>query len=80
MIVFDKLWKTMEVKGITQYDLYTYHDISKYTLDRLRHNKNVETLTLNKICQALNCDISEIAGFVRDEANQELSTNKDSCD
>lgn len=63
MIVFDKLWKTLESKGKTQYDLYTHCGITKYTLDRLRHNKNIETYTLDKICKALDCDISDIAEY-----------------
>lgn len=67
MIVFDKLWKTLEKKGKTQYDLYTHYDITKYTLDRLRHNKNIETYTLDKICKALDCDISDIAEYKKDE-------------
>lgn len=66
MIVFDKLWKTLEEKGKTQYYLYTHCGITKYTLDRLRHNKNIETLTLDKICKALECDISDIAEYKDD--------------
>lgn len=66
MIVFDKFWKTIQEKGITQYDLYTKHGITKYTLDRLRHNKNLETYTLDKICKVLKCDISDIAEYKDD--------------
>lgn len=66
MIVYDKLWETLKKKAITQYDLYTYYDISKYTLDRLRHNRNVETFTLDKVCKALNCNLSDIAEYIED--------------
>lgn len=66
MIVYEKLWKTMKEKGISQYHLYTYCDISKYTLDRLRHNRNIETFTLDKICRALKCDLSDIAEYKED--------------
>lgn len=67
MIVFDKLWVTLGKKGKTQYDLYTHYGITKYTLDRLRHNKNIETFTLDKICKALNCDLSDIAEYIDEE-------------
>lgn len=66
MIVFDKFWKTIQEKGITQYDLYTYYDINKYTIDRLRHNKNMETFTLDRICKALDCKLSDIAEYIED--------------
>lgn len=67
MIIFDNLWETMKKKGISQYDLYMKHGISKYTLDHLRHNKNIETFTLNKICKVLNCDISDIARYIDED-------------
>lgn len=67
MIVFDKFWKTLEEKELSQYDLYTHCGISKYTIDRLRHNKNLETFTLDKICKALNCGLSDIAEYKEDE-------------
>lgn len=67
MIIFDNLWETMKKKGISQYDLYMKHRISKYTLDRLRHNKNIETFTLNKICKVLNFDISDIARYIDED-------------
>lgn len=67
MIVFDKFWKTIEEKGLSQYDLYTRCGINKYTIDRLRHNKNLETFTLDKICKALNCSLSDIAEYKEDE-------------
>lgn len=70
-VPYDCIRQAMENKGITQYDLYTSLDITKYTLDRLRHNKNVETCTLNKICRALACDISDIASYVSDDALQD---------
>lgn len=67
MIVFDRLWETLEEKQISQYDLYTHFGISKYTLDRLRHNKNLETFTLDKICKVLNCSLSDIAEYREDD-------------
>lgn len=68
MIVFDKFWETLAKKGLSQYDLYTHFGISKYTIDRLRHNKNLETVTLDKICKALNCELSDIAQY-REDSN-----------
>lgn len=46
MILFDKLWQTMQERGITQYDLYTKYNMNRAQLHRLRHNQNIETNTL----------------------------------
>lgn len=67
MIVFDKFWETIKERGISQYDLYTHYNINKFTIDRLRHNKNMETYTLNSICKALNCKLSDIAEYKEDD-------------
>ena len=29
MILFDKLWQTMQERGITQYDLYTKYNMNE---------------------------------------------------
>lgn len=42
MILFDKLWQTMQERGITQYDLYTKYNMNRAQLHRLRHNQNIE--------------------------------------
>ena len=43
MIKYDRLWITMKEKGITQYDLYTRYNVNRSQLDRLRHNKNLQS-------------------------------------
>lgn len=32
MILFDKLWQTMQERGITQYDLYTKYNMNRAQL------------------------------------------------
>ena len=67
MIQFDKLWETMEKKGVTTYILREKCGIDSKTIRRLRANENMETKTLNKICTALDCSLDEIAEFVKGE-------------
>lgn len=67
MISFDKLWVTMKAKGITQYDLYTKYHINRAQVHRLKHNMNVQTNTLDKLCNILQCDISDIAEHTHDD-------------
>lgn len=67
MIKFDKLWETMEEKGITTYRLREKCGIDSKTIRRLRANDNIETKTLNKLCAVLNCSLEDIAEYTKDE-------------
>ena len=67
MILFDKLWKVMEQKGVTTYQLREKCGIDSKTIRRLRGNENMETKTLNKLCAALDCRLEEIVEYVPDE-------------
>ena len=67
MIVFDKLWVTMEKKGVSTYWLREKCGIDRKTIRRLRANENIETKTLNKLCVVLGCSLYDIAEFVPDK-------------
>ncbi len=69
MIVFNKLWVTMEVKGFSTYKLREKCGIDSKTIRRLKANENIETKTIDKICTALNCRIEDIAEFINDDNN-----------
>ena len=66
MIRFDKLWMTMEQKGVSTYWLREKCGIDRKTIRRLHGNENIETKTLNKLCAALNCTLADIAEYVPD--------------
>ena len=66
MISFDRLWKTMEEKGISQYKLTKEYGVSNGQLDRLRKNENVSTYTLDKLCTILNCNLEDIAEYKKE--------------
>ncbi len=66
MIVFDKLWVTMKRKGISTYWLREKCGIDANTIRRLRANENIETKTLSKLCTVLDCELEDIAQFVKD--------------
>ena len=67
MIVFDKLWKTMQDKGVTTYQLREKSGIDSKTVRRLKANENIETKTLDKLCHALDCKIEDIVEFIIDD-------------
>ena len=66
MIKFDRLWKTMERRGMTTYRLREQCGIDSKTIRRLKANENMETKTLDKLCAALQCKLEDIAEFVED--------------
>ena len=67
MITYNKLWQTAKKKGITNYALNTKYNISKSQLSRLRHNQNVSTNTIDRLCNILECDVSEIMEHIPDD-------------
>lgn len=66
MIVYDKLWRTLKEKNISQYKLIKTYGISSGQLDRLRKNDNVSTFTLNVLCGILDCKLEDIAEYLKD--------------
>lgn len=66
MIVYDKLWQTMKEKNISQYKLIKEYNFSTGQLDRLRKNENVNTYTLNQLCNILDCKLEDIAEYKED--------------
>lgn len=67
MIKYDKLWKTMREKGISQYDLYTTYHVNRSQINRLRHNANVEVNTIDKLCNILHCGVEDIMEHFDDD-------------
>ncbi len=66
MIVYDKLWETLKLRGISQYKLIKEFRISSGQLDRLRKNSPVSTFTLNQLCEILDCKLEDIAEYKSD--------------
>lgn len=59
-ISYKKLWKLLIDKDLKKKDLSTLAGISSASVTKLGKNENVNTEILEKICRALNCDISDI--------------------
>ena len=66
MIKYDRLWKLLEEKGISTYQLREKCGIDSKTIRRLKANDNMETKTLNKLCAILECNIQDIAEYVKE--------------
>lgn len=72
MIDYSPFWKTLGNSDETTYTLINLHHISSATIDKLRHNKAVTTTTINDLCRIFDCDIQEIARYIRSEEDQDL--------
>lgn len=66
MISYSPLWKTLSNKGHSTYWLLK-QGIDNKTLYNLKHNKNTTLLTMEKLCNILDCKIDEIVTFIPDE-------------
>ena len=59
-LCYNKLWKLLIDKGINKTKLRNLTGISQSTLAKLSKGKNINTDVLERICKALNCDLSDI--------------------
>lgn len=66
IIDFTPLWETMEKNGVSQYKLLK-SGIDNKTLDTLKKNKNITLLTLEKLCEILDCTPNEIVKFTKEQ-------------
>lgn len=62
MITYEKLWKIMQEKNISQYRLHA-EGISNSTLTRLRRNGYVSTETIDRLCRILECNVGDIMEY-----------------
>ena len=67
MISYEKLWKVMKEKGISQYILIKDYHISAGQLTRLRRNESVSTHTIEVFCRILECQPGDIMEYIEDE-------------
>jgi len=62
MLDYSPMWETMRQKGITQYKLLK-SGIDNKTLDAIKKGNNITMLTLEKICNVLDCMPNDVIQF-----------------
>ena len=70
VISYKKLWKLLIDRDLLKKDLMAMSGISQSSITKLGHNANVNTEVLVKICNALNCDITDIMELVAQETEE----------
>ena len=66
-VCYNKLWKLLIDKGMKKKDLRLATGIATTALAKLGKNEHVSTEILTKICNALDCDLSDIVELVRED-------------
>lgn len=59
-VSYKPLWKFLIDQDVSHSQLIERSGIGKSTFYKLKNNKNVNTDSLLKICEALDCNISDI--------------------
>lgn len=65
MVSYEPLWNTLKSKGLTTYALIEKYKIQSKTIYNLKHNKNISTVTLEKLCEILECTPNDILTFTK---------------
>ena len=60
MITYKTLWKTLIERGINKTELRNMVGFSSGTLARMGKDQYIELKHIDKICQVLNCEISDV--------------------
>ena len=66
-VSYKKLWKLLIDKELRKKDLQKAAGISSTSIAKLGKNENVQTDILEKICQALDCNIGDIMDVINDD-------------
>ncbi len=67
MIVYDKLWKTMEKRGITKSRLVGKYGLSPSLITKLKRNQSITVHTINILCEILDCNVEDIMEYKKDD-------------
>ena len=70
-IRYNKLWKRLIDENMMKVDLRDQAGITTNALAKLGKNEHVSTVTLEKVCNVLHCNIEDIMEFVPDEEREE---------
>ena len=67
MISYAPFYRTLYARNITEYQLIYRHGFSANTIHRMKHGKNITLKTVDTLCFILDCDISNIIEYTKDE-------------
>lgn len=68
-VCYKKLWKLLIDKDLKKKDLCAISGISSASVTKMGRGGTVNTVVIEKICTALNCDVGDIMEIVNDTKN-----------
>ena len=66
MISYKPFYETLYKQGITEYNLIFKQGCSANTIHRIKKGEAISTKTLDALCYALDCEISDIIKFEKE--------------
>ncbi len=67
MIIYDPLWRTLNEKNLSTYDLIYRFGLSANTVHRIKNGKAITTNTLNELCFILKCSVSDVIEYIESD-------------
>ncbi len=74
---YKKLWKLLIDRDLKKKDLCELAHVSLASLTKMKNNESVTTDVLVKICDALECDISDIMEAIPNEEKSEGANSEE---
>lgn len=71
MISYEPFWATLENNHITVYYLIHKCGINSNIINSIKKGRGITTFTLNNLCNALNCEVSDIIAYIPDLPSSE---------
>ena len=69
-VSYNKLWKLLIDKKMSQAELRRAADIAPNTMTKLRRDEPVSLSVLGRACDILECDIGDIMEFIPDKSEE----------
>lgn len=66
-VSYNRLWKLLIDKKMSQAEMRRAADIAPNTLTRMRKNEEVTLTVLSRICSVLDCDFGDIVEYINEE-------------
>ena len=66
MISYRPFWETLNKHDISTYELIYRQGVSANTIYRMKRGMPINTKTLNDLCFILDCSVSDIIEYIRD--------------
>ena len=73
-ISYNRLWKLLIDRNMNRMDLKNVSGISSVSIAKLGKGENLTTDVLLKICNALDCDLSDIVETIPDDGGHKTAT------